>query len=131
MSADDQAPGQGPPLIGRTVAQGRYEVLAFLGAGGMGAVYRAMQHPLERLVALKLIHRDFAGDASVLGRFEREMRVTASIEHPHTVRVYDYGQIDGQPFLAMEFLDGRTLRDVLAGNGPLPVGRLAHIGTQI
>jgi len=119
------------PLLGRTVADGRYQVLALLGVGGMGTVYRALQHPLERQVALKLIHRELATNETIVARFEREMRMTASIEHPHTVRVYDFGRIDGQPFLAMEYLAGRSLRAVLDGGGALPVDRLAAIGLQI
>jgi serine/threonine-protein kinase len=119
------------PLIGRTVADGRYEVLARLGTGGMGTVYRVRQHPLERMAVLKLIHREMATDASAVARFEREMRVTAAIEHPHTVRVYDFGQIEGQPFLAMEYLAGRSLRQELDRSGALPAERVASIGVQI
>ena len=119
------------PLLGRTVADGRYQVLALLGVGGMGTVYRALQHPLERQVALKLIHRELAMNETIVARFEREMRMTASIEHPHTVRVYDFGRIDGQPFLAMEYLAGRSLRAILDTTGALPPGRLAAIGLQI
>jgi serine/threonine-protein kinase len=119
------------PLIGRTVADGRYEVLARLGTGGMGTVYRVRQHPLERMAVLKLIHREMASDATAVGRFEREMRVTAAIEHPHTVRVYDFGQIDGQPFLAMEYLAGRSLRQTLDRGGALPAERVASIGVQV
>jgi len=119
------------PLIGRTVADGRYEVLARLGTGGMGTVYRVRQHPLERMAVLKLIHREMASDATAVGRFEREMRVTAAIEHPHTVRVYDFGQIDGQPYLAMEYLAGRSLRQELDRTGALPAARVASIGVQV
>jgi len=119
------------PLIGRTVAKGRYEVLARLGTGGMGTVYRVRQHPLERMAVLKLIHREMASDATAVGRFEREMRVTAAIEHPHTVRVYDFGQIDGQPFLAMEYLAGRSLRQELDRGGALSAERVASIGVQV
>jgi len=119
------------PLLGRTVADGRYEVLERLGAGGMGTVYRVRQHPLERMAVLKLIHRAMASDATAVARFEREMRVTAAIEHPHTVRVYDFGQIDGQPFLAMEYLAGRSLRQELDRAGALAVPRAAAIGVQV
>ncbi len=126
---DDSA--QPDPLLGRTVADGRYEVLERLGAGGMGTVYRVRQHPLERMAVLKLIHREMAADASAVARFEREMRVTAAIEHPHTVRVYDFGQIDGQPFLAMEYLAGRSLREELDRGGALAVPRVAAIGVQV
>src|SRR3954469_5232866 len=126
---DDSA--ESDPLLGRTVADGRYEVLARLGTGGMGTVYRVRQHPLERMAVLKLIHREMASDATAVGRFEREMRVTAAIEHPHTVRVYDFGQIDGQPYLAMEYLAGRSLRQELDRSGPLPAERVASIGVQV
>jgi serine/threonine-protein kinase len=119
------------PLIGRVVGGGRYEVLAVLGRGGMGTVYRARQRPLDRVVVLKLIHRELSADPGVVGRFEREMRVTAAIEHPNTVRVYDFGEIDGQPFLAMEHLAGRSVREVLDKDGAFPSPRLASVGLGV
>jgi serine/threonine protein kinase len=86
----------------------------------MGTVYTALQRPVDRKVALKIIHRELAGNPEIVARFLEEMRLTATIEHPHTVRVYDFGDIDGQPFLTTEFLDGRSLRDELLRPAPSP-----------
>src|SRR5690349_18613254 len=124
---------ESPPdeLVGRTVAGGRYEILALLGQGGMGKVYRARERPLGRLVALKLIHRELAQQTDWLARFRRQLRVTAALEHPHTVRLYDHGTIDGQPYFAMEMLTGTTLRGVIDDEGPLPPARIVHVSMQI
>ncbi|HXU02776.1 MAG TPA: protein kinase [Polyangia bacterium] len=119
------------PLVGRTIAGGRYTVTAVLGRGGMGVVYAAIQHPVNRKVALKLIHRELAGERHIIDRFMQEMNLTAAIEHPHTVRLYDVGDLDGQPFITTEFLEGRTLRDELARVGRMPPTRAVAIGLQI
>jgi serine/threonine-protein kinase len=119
------------PLIGRTIAGGRYTVTAVLGRGGMGVVYTAIQHPVNRKVALKLIHRELAGDRQIIDRFMQEMNLTAAIEHPHTVRLYDVGDLDGQPFITTEFLEGRTLRDELARVGRMAPPRAVAIALQI
>jgi serine/threonine-protein kinase len=118
------------PLVGRDVAGGRYRIESLLGRGGMGTVYRALQRPIDRIVVLKLIHRELAGNPDVVARFHREVRITASLEHPHTVRVYDSGEIDGQPFLATEFLDGQPLTH-LVNAGPMNPHRMAHILVQV
>jgi cytochrome c-type biogenesis protein CcmH/NrfG len=119
------------PLVGKEIAGGRYLVVNVLGRGGMGTVYTALQRPVDRKVALKIIHRELAGNPEIVARFLEEMRLTAAIEHPHTVRVYDFGDIDGQPFLTTEFLDGRSLRDELLRHGTLPQERVAAICAQI
>ena len=119
------------PLCGKEVAGGRYVVERVLGKGGMGTVYLALQRPINRKVALKLIHRELVGNAELVGRFMQEMRVTATIEHPHTVRLYDFGDLDGQPFLTTEFLVGRTLRVELAAAGAFSQQRLCNVGIQI
>jgi tetratricopeptide (TPR) repeat protein len=119
------------PLVGRTIAGGRYTVTAVLGRGGMGVVYAAVQHPVNRKVALKLIHRELAGERHIIDRFMQEMNLTAAIEHPHTVRLYDVGDLDGQPFITTEFLEGRTLRDELARVGRMAPARAVAIALQI
>jgi cytochrome c-type biogenesis protein CcmH/NrfG len=117
-------------VIGQVIA-GRYEIVRLLGAGGMGAVYQARQLSMDRMVALKLIHPHIASD-EVARRFHREMQATSKIEHPNTIRVFDYGADDkGQLFLAMEFLEGRPLSRVLEHDGALPVARLVHIASQV
>ncbi len=117
------------PRIGSVVG-GRFRIEAALARGGMGVVYRAVQEPLGRAVALKLIRGDVLDDVARL-RFEREARLAASLVDPHVVTVYDYG-VDGDDglFLAMELLHGETLRDRL-GRGPLPWSELATIATGV
>jgi serine/threonine-protein kinase len=124
-------PPEADPLVGRVVAGGRYQIVSVLGQGGMGTVYRALQKPLDRMVVLKLIHPELTRDAGAVGRFQREMKVTVAIEHPNTVRVYDFGEIDGQPFLAMEHLDGRSVRAVLDAEGAFAPARLASVGIGV
>src|SRR5438309_8458785 len=100
-------------MVGKVLA-GRYEIVRKLGAGGMGAVYQARQISMDRMVALKVIQAGVADHPDAVTRFDREMQATAKIEHANTIRVYDYGQTeDGQLYLAMEFLDGRTLTRAL------------------
>src|SRR5262245_20436709 len=97
----------------------------------MGVVYAAVQHPVNRKVALKLIHRELAGERHIVDRFMQEMNLTAAIEHPHTVRLYDVGDMDGQPFITTEFLEGRSLRDELARVGRMSPARAVAIALQI
>ncbi|MFT7579827.1 MAG: Flp pilus assembly protein TadD [Myxococcota bacterium] len=118
-------------LVGKVVG-GRYEMIKKLGAGGMGAVYQARQLSMDRLVALKLLHGHYASNKQAVARFNREMQVTARIEHPNTIRVYDFGETDDkQLFLAMEYLEGGTLSDALNTGEPMASERLVHIGLQI
>ncbi|MCC6620008.1 MAG: protein kinase [Deltaproteobacteria bacterium] len=119
-------------LVGTTVA-GRYEIESVLGAGGMGVVFRARQITMNRAVAIKLLHTHFGSNPHAVGRFEREMQATSKIEHPNTIRVYDYGETENkQLFLAVEYLQGRTLAKVLLEDErPMPVERLLRIAIQI
>src|SRR5438128_6685058 len=95
---------------------GPYEILAPLGAGGMGEVYRARDHKLHRDVALKLLSASLGGDANAQRRFEREARAVASLSHPNIVAIYDFGVQDGTPYAVTELLDGVTLRLRLAAS---------------
>lgn len=118
------------PLVGK-LFDDRYEVVEKIGAGGMGAVYKARQIAMDRMVALKVIHPDQQADETVVKRFFREMKTTSRIAHPNTVSVYDFGKsADGEFFLAMELLDGRPLSDVL-DEGQLPIDAIVTIATQI
>jgi eukaryotic-like serine/threonine-protein kinase len=114
----------------RTIADGRYELVELIGEGGMGSVYLARQVAMDRMVALKLILADAVKSPDAAARFQREMKLSAKIEHPNTIRVYDFGQTDGQLFLAMELLRGQTLKQVLE-SGPLDLGRIVRIGVQV
>ena len=100
---------------------GRYEILAPLGAGGMGEVYYARDPQLDRPVAIKILTSSRATGPQ-LERFQREARAVARITHPHICTIYDVGQFDGVPFLVMEFLEGESLAQRLE-RGPLPVDR--------
>src|SRR5579863_4673546 len=101
---------------------GPYEILAPLGAGGMGEVYRARDTRLNREVAIKVLPEALAHDADRLRRFEQEARTIAALNHPNILGIHDIGVHDGAPFLVSEFLEGQTLRQKLA-SGPLPVRR--------
>jgi len=113
----------GTELIG-SVLDGRYRLIAVIGDGGMGRVYRAEQLATGRTVALKLLHAQFSGVAEVVQRFEREAEVTTRLAHPHIVKVVDCGQWNGRLYLAMEFLPGRSLADLLDSKRGDSAGRL-------
>ena len=109
---------------------GPYEVLAPLGAGGMGEVYRAKDTRLGREVAVKVLPEKVAGDAAALARFEREARAVAALSHPHILALHDFGSEGGVTYAVTELLDGETLADRLA-RGPLPASEIAQVGAQI
>ncbi|NTX12241.1 TonB family protein [Myxococcus sp. CA056] len=120
------------PLLGQVLHE-RFRVLAPLGAGGMGRVYRALQLPLERMVALKVLSPTFpfANDPEFQRRFFLEASVTAKLRHPNTVTLIDYGKTDdGTFYIAMEYLEGRTLAEHLTA-GPLPWPRAVDIAQQV
>ena len=106
------------PLVGQVI-DGRYQVRARLARGGMATVYEALDLRLDRIVALKVMHRHLAEDPDFVGRFQREARAAARLTHPHVVGVYDQGTSDDLVYLAMEYVPSRTLRDVLRQFGPL------------
>lgn len=105
-------------LVGKTVGN-RYEVRSLLARGGMATVYEAIDLRLDRRVALKVMHPHLAADPGFVARFEREAKSAARLAHPHVVGVYDQGEADGLVYLAMEYIPGRTLRDVIREYGPL------------
>ena len=109
---------------------GVYKVTAQIGAGGMGDVYRATDSNLKRAVAIKVLPASVAGDADRLARFQREAEVLAALNHPNIVTVYDVGHSDGTSFIAMELVDGRTVRELQADR-PLPTKTLLAIAAQI
>ncbi len=109
---------------------GSYEVRSPLGAGGMGEVFRARDLKLERDVALKVLPPEFASSPERLRRFEREARSASALNHPHIVAICDVGQSDSISYIAMELVDGRTLRDLLS-SGLLPVKKALQIAAQI
>ncbi|MFY9551836.1 MAG: protein kinase, partial [Thermoanaerobaculia bacterium] len=107
-----------------------YEILAPLGAGGMGEVYRARDERLKRDVAIKVLPAELAADPERRGRFEREARSASALSHPNILTVFDIGAVDSTVYIAMEMVDGGTLKDLVA-SGPVPVRKLLELSTQI
>jgi hypothetical protein len=109
---------------------GPYEILSLLGAGGMGEVYRAKDTRLAREVAIKVLPESLSSDQERLRRFEKEARSASALNHPNIVTIHDIGSIDSVSYIAMELVDGGTLRELLA-SGSLPIKRLLQIAPQI
>src|SRR5215470_12754368 len=138
LEGDPQGPvpsvvGAADPLIGR-VLNDRFRILSPLGSGGMGKVYKAVQTPLDRVVALKILNPNFPAekDPAFKRRFFLEASLTSKLRHPNTVTVIDYGQTeDGIYFIAMEYMEGQTLAEVLAHEKTLPWRRVLDIAQQI
>jgi len=117
------------PLIGQ--ALGEFEVVELLGRGGMGAVYKARQPSLDRFVAVKVLPRSLARDASFVERFTREARDAAAISHPNIIQVFAVGQEKGFQYIAMEFVEGESLADVLKREGRLAPERALDLFKQV
>ena len=109
---------------------GPYEILAAAGAGGMGEVYRARDTRLDRTVAIKVLPEGIANDPSRLRRFEQESQTIAALNHPNIVAIYDVGVHEGSPYLVMEYLEGKTLRERL-DEGSLPVSKAIEYAQQV
>jgi eukaryotic-like serine/threonine-protein kinase len=111
---------------------GRYQLRRRIGAGGMGEVFLAEHKLLKRPCALKLIRPESMSDPRALARFEREVRLTASLSHPNTVEIYDYGRTDkGTYYYVMEYLPGLSLAELVARHGPQPPGRVVYLLRQV
>ncbi|HSP33564.1 MAG TPA: serine/threonine-protein kinase, partial [Thermoanaerobaculia bacterium] len=106
-----------------------FEVVAPLGAGGMGAVYRARDAKLGRDVALKFLQEELSSDSEYLRRFEREARAASALNHPNIITIYEIGDYEGAPYIAMELVEGTSLRDLLKKGG-LPLGKLLDVAAQ-
>ncbi|MCC7355572.1 MAG: serine/threonine protein kinase [Anaerolineae bacterium] len=114
-------------LVGQRI--GKYQIEGLIGRGGMGIVYRAVDLALQRPVALKLFQA--AGGPDLMTRFRREAQIMAALEHPHIVPIYEIGEWQEQPFIVMRLVEGRSLAQIIAQEGPLPLARVAHIATQV
>jgi serine/threonine protein kinase/Flp pilus assembly protein TadD/TolB-like protein len=113
------------------VLGGRYQILKRLGEGGMGAVYKARDHELDRLVALKVIRPELAGHPDILRRFKQELILARQVTHKNVVRIFDLGSADGRKFITMDFIPGRDLKSILVERGKLPPAEVVPIFEQI
>src|SRR2546425_2226442 len=115
------------PLIGTSILH--YRIVAELGSGGMGVVYRAEDLKLHRPVALKFISDQVAKDRTALERLRREARTASALNHPGICTIYDIDERDGQPFIVMELLEGKSLRDLI-GSHPMEISKVLDIAIQ-
>src|SRR5438552_18105922 len=115
------------PLVGQTLA-GKYKIEKLIKRGGMGAVYRGKDVLMDKTVAIKVLHPSLAVEDAVVARFSREAKAASRISHPHAVNVTDFGEAEnGVVFLVMEYLDGRTLKEVIKREGAMPLSRVVEI----
>lgn len=127
---EEKADDKFDALIG-TVLEGRFKIISKLGQGGMGAVYKAEQVRMNRMCAIKVIPEEMAKNADAIDRFDREAKMSALINDPHAVTVYDFGSTEnGMYFLAMEYVEGETLSSLMRREGILPLSRVLPIVHQ-
>ncbi len=122
-----------PPLMqrGAKLARGRYEILEILGQGGMGAVYKAKDHELDRWVAIKVIQPELVKSPAMLKRFKQELILARQVTHRNVVRIFDIGETDGMKFITMEYIDGSDLKSRVIERGKLPAEEAVGIVRQI
>ena len=122
---------QADPLIGRDILDGQFKIVEKIGAGGMGAVYKAHQPEMNRMVAVKVLHKKLIGKKDAASRFRREARALSHLTHPNTVRVMMYGELeDGSLYIVMEYLEGKNLHQLVRAGGPLKLERAIGILVQ-
>ena len=121
--------GPDQSLLGRTIA-GKFAIESYVGGGAMGAVYKAKQIALDKVVAIKVMHRDIAKDEKFVHRFKREAKAASKLDHPNSLRVIDFGEDEGVLYIAMEFVDGRDLFHLIKEGWPLREERIVDIMMQ-
>ncbi len=116
------------PYVGRSVLDGKFRIIQRIGAGGMGSVYRAEEPAMGREVAIKILHPKLKGRSDLVSRFRREARAMSQLKHPHTVRVFMYGELeDGSLYIVMEMLEGKNLNQTVRKEGPMEPSRAIPI----
>jgi eukaryotic-like serine/threonine-protein kinase len=128
--ADRRLSDSNAAWLGRIV-DGRYKVIEVIGRGGMGVVYRVEHLRMGKIAAMKVLHRDLAGDPEVISRFEREASAVSKLHHPHTVQVFDFGTANGALYLIMEYVRGLDMAHIIQRDGPMPWTRAAPLLAQI
>ena len=120
------------PFIGRDILNGQFQILQKIGSGGMGAVYKALQPDMNRMVGVKILHPKLANRKDLVSRFRREARAMSQLTHPNTVKVFLYGELeDGSLYIIMEFLEGKNLNQTVRAEGPFPIERALPILIQV
>src|SRR6476620_3522848 len=118
-------------LLGQTLA-GKYRIDARLSEGGMGTVYRGTHVLMDKTVAVKVLRPSLAADEKIVARFSREARAASRISHPNALSVTDFGEDEnGIVFLVMEYLNGKTLKEIIREEGPMPLARVVDITRQV
>ena len=130
-SGKEAASFSAAPIQPGSILANRYEMIGILGEGGMGAVYKARDRELDRLVAIKVIRPELAGRPEILQRFKQELILASKVTHRNVIRIFDLGEANGVKFITMAFVEGRDLKALLTESGKLPVDKAVEIIQQV